>query len=76
VETGIEGMEWMGRGPNPHEKDPGAVPAGSAGWGGTGLCAEAQADGVPCTVTGRSCDTCGRAVGRSRAGPATIAGVA
>jgi len=31
-------------------------------WGGTGLCAEAQADGVPCTVAGRACDTCGQAV--------------
>jgi hypothetical protein len=30
-------------------------------WEGTGLCAEAQADGVPCYELGRSCDECGRA---------------
>ncbi len=27
-----------------------------------GLCAEAQADGVPCTELGRDCETCRRAV--------------
>ncbi len=27
----------------------------------TGLCEEAQADGVPCYEVGRECDTCGRA---------------
>ncbi len=27
----------------------------------TGLCEEAQADGVPCFEAGRQCDTCGRA---------------
>ncbi len=26
----------------------------------TGLCGEAQADGVPCDETGRECETCGR----------------
>ncbi len=25
---------------------------------GVALCAEAQADGVPCTVAGRACETC------------------
>ncbi len=25
---------------------------------GVALCAEAQADGVPCTVGGRACETC------------------
>jgi hypothetical protein len=29
--------------------------------GGTGLCAEAQADGVPCTELGRDCEICERA---------------
>ncbi len=29
--------------------------------GGTGLCPEAQADGVPCTALGRDCETCERA---------------
>lgn len=43
----------------------------SAGWvsctedelpcGGTGLCPEAQADGVPCPLLGQECRTCGRA---------------
>jgi hypothetical protein len=38
--------------------------------GGTGLCAEAQADGVPCTELGRDCDQCERAV-RRRKDPGT-----
>jgi len=29
-------------------------------WPGTGLCAEAQADGVPCPEPGCSCDKCSR----------------
>ena len=29
--------------------------------GGTGLCPEAQADGVPCTELGRDCEICERA---------------
>jgi hypothetical protein len=29
---------------------------------GVALCAEAQADGVPCTTLGRQCETCGLAV--------------
>lgn len=61
MERDIEGMEWMGFKPNPHEREPDALRAGLPEWGGTGLCVEAQADGVPCTVVGRSCDTCGRA---------------
>jgi hypothetical protein len=41
-------------------------------WDGTGLCAEAQADGVPCHEVGRSCDVCGRARSRiSGAHPGT-----
>ena len=28
---------------------------------GTGLCEEAQADGVPCYEAGRQCETCARA---------------
>jgi hypothetical protein len=43
--------------------DPGARDAPE--WKGTGLCAEAQADGVPCSDVGRSCDVCERAVGQS-----------
>jgi hypothetical protein len=30
-------------------------------WRQSGLCAEAQADGVPCTVVGRRCELCERA---------------
>jgi hypothetical protein len=29
---------------------------------GVALCAEAQGDGVPCTVLGRECETCSMAV--------------
>jgi hypothetical protein len=61
MERGIEGMEWMSSAPNPHEREPDPALAGLSDWGGTGLCPEAQADGVPCTVRGRSCDTCSRA---------------
>jgi hypothetical protein len=28
---------------------------------GVALCAEAQGDGVPCTVVGKACETCERA---------------
>lgn len=31
------------------------------------LCAEAQADGVPCTELGRDCETCAKAVRREPA---------
>ncbi len=47
--------------------DPGARDAPE--WKGTGLCAEAQADGVPCTDVGRSCDVCERAASRSDPAP-------
>ena len=40
--------------------DPGGDQADTE-WEGTGLCAEAQADGVPCLELGRLCDECGRA---------------
>lgn len=61
MERGIEGMEWMASKPNPHDPDK-RMPAELPEWGGTGLCPEAQADGVPCTVAGRPCDTCAKAV--------------
>jgi len=38
-------------------------------WSCTGLCPEAQADGVPCTEVGRSCDICGHAKGRVERNP-------
>jgi hypothetical protein len=31
-------------------------------WVGTGLCREAQGDGVPCRGTDGECETCGRAL--------------
>lgn len=31
-------------------------------WVGTGLCSEAQGDGVPCRGTDGECETCGRAL--------------
>ena len=31
-------------------------------WTGTGLCCEAQGDGVPCRGTDGECETCGRAL--------------
>lgn len=31
-------------------------------WTGTGLCCEAQGDGVPCRGTDGECETCGRAI--------------
>ncbi len=34
---------------------------GEEEWTQTGLCAEAQADGVPCYELGRYCETCERA---------------
>jgi len=46
----------------PTRLDPGLRDAPE--WKGTGLCAEAQADGVPCSDVGRSCDVCERAVTR------------
>jgi hypothetical protein len=35
-------------------------------WTGTGLCPEAQADGVPCQGTDGECERCGRAIPRRR----------
>ena len=41
------------------------IPRGRGGdsfeWAGTGLCPEAQADGVPCPTPSDACDRCGRA---------------
>ena len=34
---------------------------------GTGLCPEAQADGVPCTELGRECEICERAYPKNKA---------
>jgi len=40
------------------------------------LCAEAQADGVPCTELGRDCETCERAVRGSAGTTAALADAA
>jgi hypothetical protein len=60
MDQDIAGMEWMRWGPNPHDPVQG-VSTARPEWCGTGLCAEAQADGVPCTVVGGECDCCARA---------------
>ena len=31
-------------------------------WSGTGLCCEAQGDGIPCRGTEGECESCGRAL--------------
>lgn len=31
-------------------------------WSGSGLCCEAQGDGVPCRGTDGECESCGRAL--------------
>lgn len=36
--------------------------------GGTGLCPEAQADGVPCTELGRECEICEKAYATTKTG--------
>jgi hypothetical protein len=61
-----EGTEW--RPPKPRTR-PGVSSRQGGGpeWRGTGLCFEAQADGVPCACAGGSCDTCQH--GREDAGP-------
>ena len=48
---------------SPPEKD--AIPVQDL----SACCPEAQADGVPCTELGRSCDECERAVSRRDRSP-------
>ena len=36
-------------------------------WSGTGLCCEAQGDGVPCKGVDGECETCGKALPQARA---------
>jgi hypothetical protein len=43
---------------------------------GVALCAEAQADGVPCTALGRACETCAMAVAAMLAAHPTSPAVA
>lgn len=43
------------------EADKNRTPREDAPTGGTGLCPEAQADGVPCHELGRDCEICERA---------------
>jgi hypothetical protein len=59
--TGFRKLTHRGAGhgtPDPEEPS-GCLCGGE--WEGTGLCEQAQADGVPCYEVGRSCDACGRA---------------
>lgn len=42
-------------------KEPKAAPE-VLDCGGTGLCFEAQADGIPCEELGHACETCDRAI--------------
>ena len=62
MERGLYGMDWMASKPNPHDR----LETAREDWGGTGLCSQAQADGVPCTALGRECDACERAARESR----------
>ena len=43
-------------------------PADQVESGPGALCAEAQADGVPCTELGRDCETCSKAQARKKDG--------
>ena len=42
--------------------DKAAAPPPARLWTGTGLCCEAQGDGVPCRGTDGECEVCGRAL--------------
>ncbi len=42
--------------------DPVPVSTPDRPWTGTGLCPEAQGDGVPCEGTDGECERCGRAL--------------
>jgi hypothetical protein len=55
--SGVRGAPAPGRARGPVA---GSAPPQTPEWAGTGLCAEAQADGVPCQESGRSCDVCVR----------------
>jgi hypothetical protein len=45
----------------PSDLKPWSNPGLAQEWPCTGLCPQAQADGVPCYELGRSCDVCGMA---------------
>lgn len=47
--------------------DPARAPASAVQlWTGTGLCSEAQGDGVPCRCVGGDCECCARALSPSK----------
>ena len=46
---------------SPRDRDPTATVDAQGIWCQAGLCAEAQADGVPCEEPGRRCEACERA---------------
>jgi len=51
---------------DPKQKDAGTATPSEAPprqlWVGTGLCCEAQGDGVPCQGTDGECEKCGKAL--------------
>lgn len=52
------------KGAKPGKKKARAVklaPATGVSWHASGLCAQAQADGVPCSEQGRKCEECDKA---------------
>ncbi len=57
----------MADAPKPAQARTQPIPVSSTGtepWPGTGLCPEAQGDGVPCFGTEGECERCGRALPR------------
>jgi hypothetical protein len=42
----------------PTPEEPEETPVVTPAWDQSGLCPQAQADGVPCTEVGRKCEIC------------------
>ena len=58
-------MKVMADPPKPADQTPNNEPPIAVAvprWAGTGLCCEAQGDGVPCKGTDGECEACGRAL--------------
>jgi hypothetical protein len=62
---GVKELDTMPDAPKPHdipaESEPREAQPATL-WSGTGLCCEAQGDGIPCKGTDGECETCGRAL--------------
>jgi hypothetical protein len=65
------GSDVMGKKPASARPSEVQQPPASPVWTGTGLCCEAQGDGVPCRGVDGECESCGRAIPL----PVTDAGV-